>query len=187
MPFGKAIRRHFDGLPPEPWTYTDQKTGQVFYDESFAPLRGHEDHYSVQGVELKPGEVICIACGSICDSPRPWNYGMSHSKQSRVLTSREVEECPGPPKSPPPPAPLPRLKSGVKPSRNPPISASTISLSLYDPETGFQAGDRVQHHVFGEGVILGFSGSGDHTTVEVDFREIGQKTLLVRYANLKKL
>jgi DNA helicase-2/ATP-dependent DNA helicase PcrA len=79
------------------------------------------------------------------------------------------------------------LKSGVKPSRNPPISASTISLSLYDPETGFQAGDRVQHHVFGEGVILGFSGSGDHTTVEVDFREIGQKTLLVRYANLKKL
>ena len=117
MGLGKAIGRHFAGLPPEPWTCTDPETGQVFYGESFAPLRGHEDHYSVQGVALKPGEVICIACGSICVSPSPWVYGMSHSKQSRVLTSREVEECPGPPKPPPPPAPLPRLKSGVKPWR----------------------------------------------------------------------
>jgi DNA helicase-2/ATP-dependent DNA helicase PcrA len=52
---------------------------------------------------------------------------------------------------------------------------------------GLKVGDDVRHNVFGEGVILDLSGSGDKTEALVRFREAGEKRLLLSWAPLEKL
>jgi hypothetical protein len=51
----------------------------------------------------------------------------------------------------------------------------------------FQVGDRVKHPKFGEGQVIQRTGSGDQTKLVVTFAEEGEKKLMARYANLKKL
>jgi hypothetical protein len=51
----------------------------------------------------------------------------------------------------------------------------------------FQVGDRVRHPKFGEGQVIQRSGSGDQTKLVVTFAEEGEKKLMARYANLKRL
>ncbi|MCF6254109.1 MAG: ATP-binding domain-containing protein, partial [Thiomicrorhabdus sp.] len=53
-------------------------------------------------------------------------------------------------------------------------------------QTGFCAGERVFHQKFGEGVIVGTEGSGDHARVNVQFTHAGSKWLVTAYANLEK-
>jgi DNA helicase-2/ATP-dependent DNA helicase PcrA len=52
---------------------------------------------------------------------------------------------------------------------------------------GLEIGDDVRHNVFGEGVILDMSGSGDKTEALVRFRDVGEKRLLLSWAPLTKL
>jgi DNA helicase-2/ATP-dependent DNA helicase PcrA len=52
---------------------------------------------------------------------------------------------------------------------------------------GLKIGDDVRHNVFGEGVILDMSGSGDKTEALVRFRDRGEKRLLLSWAPLEKL
>ncbi|HEX6424280.1 MAG TPA: ATP-dependent DNA helicase PcrA, partial [Acidimicrobiales bacterium] len=52
---------------------------------------------------------------------------------------------------------------------------------------GLKVGDDVRHNVFGEGVILDLSGSGDKTEALVRFRGAGEKRLLLSWAPLEKL
>ncbi|MBF8774737.1 DNA helicase II [Pseudomonas fulva] len=54
------------------------------------------------------------------------------------------------------------------------------------PETAFSLGQRVQHSVFGEGVILNFEGSGAQARVQVNFAE-GSKWLMMGYAKLEAI
>ncbi len=54
-------------------------------------------------------------------------------------------------------------------------------------DTGLRLGQRVMHHVFGEGVILNFEGSGAQARVQVNFDAEGAKWLVVQYANLEPL
>ena len=51
---------------------------------------------------------------------------------------------------------------------------------------GLKIGDDVRHNVFGEGVILDMSGSGDKTEALVRFRDAGEKRLLLSWAPLSK-
>lgn len=43
---------------------------------------------------------------------------------------------------------------------------------------------RVQHAMFGPGIILALQGSGEGQKVKIRFRNAGEKTLMVQYANL---
>ncbi len=52
---------------------------------------------------------------------------------------------------------------------------------------GLKVGDDVRHNVFGEGVILDMSGSGDKTEALVRFPAVGEKRLLLSWAPLEKL
>jgi len=52
---------------------------------------------------------------------------------------------------------------------------------------GFTVGSLVQHDVFGLGVVVDISGSGDNLRAIVDFENFGRKHLLLKYANLKPL
>ncbi|HET8621617.1 MAG TPA: 3'-5' exonuclease, partial [Acidimicrobiales bacterium] len=54
-------------------------------------------------------------------------------------------------------------------------------------ELGLKIGDDVRHNVFGEGVIIDMSGSGDKTEALVRFRDVGEKRLLLSWAPLTKL
>ena len=54
------------------------------------------------------------------------------------------------------------------------------------PDTVFNLGQRVQHAVFGEGVILNFEGAGAQARVQVNFAE-GSKWLMLGYAKLVPL
>jgi DNA helicase-2/ATP-dependent DNA helicase PcrA len=48
-------------------------------------------------------------------------------------------------------------------------------------------GDTVVHDRFGEGVVLAVSGAGDDTEARVAFSEVGEKSLLLAYAPLRKV
>lgn len=51
----------------------------------------------------------------------------------------------------------------------------------------FVGGERVVHPKFGQGTIVGISGTGARAEVAVIFKEAGPKRLLLRYANLTRL
>jgi DNA helicase-2/ATP-dependent DNA helicase PcrA len=45
-------------------------------------------------------------------------------------------------------------------------------------------GTRVSHAQFGDGVIIGAEGQGNHARVQVNFEDVGSKWLVLAYANL---
>jgi len=52
---------------------------------------------------------------------------------------------------------------------------------------GLRIGDDVHHETFGEGVVIDLAGGGDKTEAVVNFREAGEKRLLLAWAPLRKL
>jgi len=48
----------------------------------------------------------------------------------------------------------------------------------------FQLGQSVNHKKFGQGTVVSFEGSGEHTRVQVNFVHAGAKWLVLAYANL---
>lgn len=48
----------------------------------------------------------------------------------------------------------------------------------------FQLGQTVNHKKFGQGTVVSFEGSGEHTRVQVNFHHAGAKWLVLAYANL---
>ncbi len=48
-------------------------------------------------------------------------------------------------------------------------------------------GAKVTHDRFGDGTIISLEGSGQDTKAEIEFRSVGQKTLLLKYAKLRVL
>ncbi len=56
-----------------------------------------------------------------------------------------------------------------------------------ETETRFKPGDRVDHGLFGQGIVLRSQPSGDDEEVTVAFQGKGTKTLLAGFANLRKL
>jgi hypothetical protein len=55
-------------------------------------------------------------------------------------------------------------------------------------EEAFHVGDRVNHKVFGDGLVLETSGQGDRQSVVVSFSsDKSQRKLLLKYANLTRV
>jgi DNA helicase-2/ATP-dependent DNA helicase PcrA len=52
---------------------------------------------------------------------------------------------------------------------------------------GLRVGDDVRHAKFGDGVIVDISGSGDKAEARVQFRDVGEKTLLLSWAPLERV
>lgn len=66
-------------------------------------------------------------------------------------------------------------------------SSGLSGFSASDDNTGFALGQRVNHSIFGEGVVLNFEGSGASARVQVNFENEGSKWLVLQYANLEAL
>jgi DNA helicase-2/ATP-dependent DNA helicase PcrA len=54
-------------------------------------------------------------------------------------------------------------------------------------DTGFALGQRVEHALFGEGVVLNYEGQGAQARIQVNFDDEGSKWLMVAYAKLQPL
>ncbi|MEG0246473.1 MAG: DNA helicase II [Pseudomonas sp.] len=80
-----------------------------------------------------------------------------------------------------------RLSNSVsRPFGGAKATTSNLFANANIPQTAFNLGQRVQHAVFGEGVILNFEGSGAQARVQVNFAE-GSKWLMLGYAKLEAL
>ncbi|MFM1757827.1 MAG: hypothetical protein RL193_404 [Actinomycetota bacterium] len=76
-------------------------------------------------------------------------------------------------------APKPKFTQSAPPPRaTGKKSANTISLTV---------GDRVAHDTFGLGTVVKISGEGDRTEATINFGQLGEKRLLLRYAPVEKL
>lgn len=49
-------------------------------------------------------------------------------------------------------------------------------------DAALQVGSRIRHDRFGEGKVLSMSGVGDNRKIEVEFKNVGKKTLLLKFA-----
>ena len=72
----------------------------------------------------------------------------------------------------------PKFVSAPPPRATGKKTATTISLSI---------GDRVAHDTFGLGTVVKISGEGDRTEATINFGQLGEKRLLLRYAPVEKL
>lgn len=52
---------------------------------------------------------------------------------------------------------------------------------------GIKAGTRVEHRLFGQGTVTAIENAGDDWRISIEFDNLGQKTLLGRYARLNIL
>jgi DNA helicase-2/ATP-dependent DNA helicase PcrA len=68
-----------------------------------------------------------------------------------------------------------------------PLSSSRGYAGTAIPDTGISLGQRVQHELFGEGVVLNFEGQGPSARVQVNFDGQGSKWLVLQYAKLQLL
>lgn len=51
--------------------------------------------------------------------------------------------------------------------------------------SGLQLGQRVSHKKFGEGVVMNYEGQGNNARVQVNFKQVGAKWLVLAYAKLE--
>lgn len=56
-----------------------------------------------------------------------------------------------------------------------------------DPVLSFRTGMRVEHNRFGPGTITSMSGGGSDLKAEIDFDDYGKKTLLMKFAKLRRI
>jgi DNA helicase II / ATP-dependent DNA helicase PcrA len=61
-----------------------------------------------------------------------------------------------------------------------------ISEPAENIEFNFNVGDVINHPKFGEGEIVGISGTGGELMVQVHFARAGEKLLMAKYASLTK-
>jgi DNA helicase-2/ATP-dependent DNA helicase PcrA len=66
-------------------------------------------------------------------------------------------------------------------------SAPNSRPSRGGPVVSLSPGDRVTHDTFGMGTVVQVDGQGDRAVAHIDFRDLGVKRLLLRYAPVVKL
>ena len=97
-------------------------------------------------------------------------------------SGRKLSESPKKSGTPSSLSPAARPAYGAPPAVSRPSSPQAPQTS---PKSGLREGTRVQHAIFGPGTVLEVQGSGSKQKVRIGFRNAGEKTLMVQYANLK--
>lgn len=82
-----------------------------------------------------------------------------------------------------PPGLLREVRPRVQVSR--PLPGPARMPASTSGATPFRLGEAVRHPTFGEGIVLGYEGSGTHLVVEVNFAEAGRKHLVLAYSRLE--
>ena len=69
----------------------------------------------------------------------------------------------------------------------PPLKATSTSGKKSSSTISLVIGDRVSHDTFGLGTVVKISGEGDRAEATINFGQLGEKRLLLRYAPVEKL
>ena len=69
----------------------------------------------------------------------------------------------------------------------PPLKATSASGKKSSSTISLVIGDRVSHDTFGLGTVVKISGEGDRAEATINFGQLGEKRLLLRYAPVEKL
>ena len=77
----------------------------------------------------------------------------------------------------------PRVFNGRPPSPETVLTGDNLAGEA-DRQSGLKSGMRVHHAMFGPGIVLSVQGKGDRQKAQIRFRNAGEKTLMVKYANL---
>jgi DNA helicase-2/ATP-dependent DNA helicase PcrA len=67
------------------------------------------------------------------------------------------------------------------------VSRPLAGAGRSQPDAPFRLGQPVVHAKFGDGVVLGLEGDGANARVQVNFRDVGAKWLMLAYAKLQPL
>ncbi len=86
-----------------------------------------------------------------------------------------------------PPELIREVRLGSQVSRPFGPAKSNLFASEATESTGFALGQRVEHALFGEGVVLNYEGHGAQARIQVNFDDEGSKWLMVAYAKLQAL
>ncbi|HJP42146.1 MAG TPA: DNA helicase II, partial [Gammaproteobacteria bacterium] len=65
------------------------------------------------------------------------------------------------------------------------LGLKTKQTKIEKADGSISLGQRIAHPKFGEGVVIGLEGDGDHIRVQVNFESEGIKWLVLGYAKLK--
>jgi len=137
-------------------------------------LAGVEDGLLPHQRSLDEGE------SGIAEERRLFYVGITRAKEALLLTSARVRRVFGDMSYPLPSRFVTKLGSDVL-KQPETVVKTTVSAS----DTAYDIGSSVTHPTFGEGVILGLEGGGDAVRVTVQFRNVGIKRLMLKYASLE--
>ena len=76
----------------------------------------------------------------------------------------------------------PMVYNGINKMRHKPPAVSANS-----PALPYNLGDSVRHRKFGEGCVMALEGNGEHLRALINFRDAGEKWLVLAYAKLEKI
>jgi DNA helicase-2/ATP-dependent DNA helicase PcrA len=99
-----------------------------------------------------------------------------YGSQSHCRPSRFIDEMPA------------ELLEEIRPriaAHRPYVPARPAASVIQGQDWPYKLGQNVSHTKFGEGTIMAFEGSGEHTRVHVNFYGAGAKWLVLAYANLQ--
>jgi DNA helicase-2/ATP-dependent DNA helicase PcrA len=104
-----------------------------------------------------------------------------HGSENYSRPSRFIDELPA--------ERLQEIRPRVAPNRPWVPASRPATIAKVKPVKGqewpFRLGQGVAHRKFGEGTVLAFEGTGEHTRVQVNFSNAGMKWLVLAYANLE--
>jgi DNA helicase-2/ATP-dependent DNA helicase PcrA len=138
-------------------------------------LAGIEDGLLPHQRSLDEGE------SGIAEERRLLYVGITRAKEALLLTSARVRRVYGDMNYPLPSRFIAKLGRDIL-KQPEGVTASTSSAA---GESAYDIGSDVLHPTFGEGVILGLEGGGDAIRVTVQFRNVGVKRLMLKYASLE--
>ena len=78
-----------------------------------------------------------------------------------------------------------KSSSPVQPSAAP-VKKKRQPISGSLPSAEFAVGSKIEHPVFGPGVVAATEGSGNNVKLDIIFRDRGRKKIVLKYASLKK-
>ena len=79
------------------------------------------------------------------------------------------------------------VSAAIRSSERPMTAPAPPAGARGAEQMGLRVGDDVAHDKFGEGVILELIGAGDTTEAVVNFRDVGEKRLLLAWAPLQRI
>lgn len=76
-----------------------------------------------------------------------------------------------------------RMKTKVSQPQYATQNKSTSSMKWQDESQSVRIGQRVNHHQFGEGIVLQYEGRGEHARIQVRFENAGTKWLIASFVS----